>query len=200
MNDELASGIESLQVRASIAKIFIVLVAVSALVCLGGVIWYMQIDAFDDAYYIDNFHIVDMFLVAHIVFSLASWITVGAWIYRAHANLRAADFPSLEYSPVWAIGWYAIPIANLFKPFQAMRELWFASHGAVADYEQSAPPLLWAWWISWLLLNLTIFSEEYGALDIAGFAFTTVSAVCIFVILDRITKLQPEMSVASTFE
>ena len=200
MNDELASGIESLQVRASIAKIFIVLVAVSALICAGAVAWYLEMDVLDDAQFLGDSHIFVILLTAQFILLIASFFAVGAWIYRAHGNLSTADFPSLEYSPGWAIAWYAIPIANWFKPFQAMRELWFASHGAVADYEQSAPPLLWAWWISWLFSNLANFSQELGALDVVGFAFTTASAVCIFVIVDRITKAQPGMSVAATFE
>src|SRR5687767_1529604 len=70
--------------------------------------------------------------LAYMAFTLvfvASVVVVAMWIHRAHANLRDAGTDGLEFTPGWAVGWYFIPFANLIKPFQAMRELWNASHG-----------------------------------------------------------------------
>ena len=75
------------------------------------------------------------------------------WIHRAHSNLQDAGI-ELETSPGWAVGWYFIPIANLFKPFQAMRELWTESHGAQDSYAAEAPSTLGIWWGCWIIGNI----------------------------------------------
>jgi hypothetical protein len=76
------------------------------------------------------------------------------WQHRAHANLKATGVTGLEYSPGWAVGWWLIPIANLWKPFQVNRELWKASGG---DYDwRSLPtwPLVGWWWASYILVGV----------------------------------------------
>src|SRR5262245_61248809 len=49
------------------------------------------------------------------------------WIHRANWNARALGAQGMEFSPGWSIGWYFVPFANLWKPYQAMREIWRAS-------------------------------------------------------------------------
>jgi hypothetical protein len=85
---------------------------------------------------------------------IASIVIIGMWIYRANANLRAAGFDDLEYSPGWAVGWYFIPIANLFKPFQAMREVWAVSHREAEGFTSQTDYRLTAWWGFWLVGNM----------------------------------------------
>jgi hypothetical protein len=49
------------------------------------------------------------------------------WIYRANSNARQLGATDMQFSPGWSVGWYFIPIANLWKPYQAMCEIWRAS-------------------------------------------------------------------------
>jgi hypothetical protein len=93
-------------------------------------------------------------LIFHALAMVASIVVVALWIYRAHANLRAAGVEGLAFSPGWAVGWYFIPIANLFKPFQAMRELWNTTHGQSGGYTEPADSLLTAWWGTWIAGNV----------------------------------------------
>ncbi|WP_232491920.1 DUF4328 domain-containing protein [Novosphingobium kaempferiae] len=67
----------------------------------------------------------------------ACMVSVCMWVYRAHANLFAAELDGLEFTPAWSVGWFFVPFAFWFKPFQAMRELWNASH-LLAD-DEAAP-------------------------------------------------------------
>lgn len=83
-------------------------------------------------------------LIFFAVAMVASIVVVAMWIYRAHANLRAASIDGLEFSPGWAVGCYFIPIVNLFKPFQDMRELWNATHGQSDGLP--ADSRLTTWW------------------------------------------------------
>lgn len=72
------------------------------------------------------------------------------WIHRAVANLdhvRSGQRSSqLRFSPGWAVGWYFVPIMNLVRPYQAMRELYTESNP-----EHRTSPLVGWWWASWLL-------------------------------------------------
>ena len=200
LDQSLADGIRKLRGRATLARIFALLVAVSS-VATAAIILALNLGLSEAvAYSFEGVSLVDYLAMLHVLFLFASFILVGMWIYAAHANLHIADLPALQYSPGWSIGWYCIPIANLFKPFQAMRELWFASHGEVANYEQSAPGLLWIWWIGWLLSSFMGFGETYEVLDAIGIACQAMSAAALFVIMGNVTQAQPNMSVASTFE
>jgi hypothetical protein len=81
---------------------------------------------------------------------ISSVVIVGMWIYRAHANLRLAGGQYLEFTPGWAVGWYFIPVASLFKPYQAMRELWNASSGHTDSFAADGPYPLRIWWGLWI--------------------------------------------------
>ena len=45
---------------------------------------------------------------------------------RANRNARAFG-SSMSISPGWAAGWFFVPIANLWMPYQAMKEIWQGS-------------------------------------------------------------------------
>lgn len=79
-------------------------------------------------------------------------IALLVWIYAAQKNLPAL-WPSkeLEFSPGWSVGWFFIPIANLFKPFQAVRQLWNESHPdllviGTGTLPIAPPATLVGWW------------------------------------------------------
>jgi len=97
------------------------------------------------------FGVVYLSCIAMLVVSI---IVVGMWIYRAHANLRAARIEGLEFAPSWAVGWFFIPVANLFKPFQAMRELWNNSRNEIGGYAGETDPILRWWWGAWIFGNI----------------------------------------------
>lgn len=84
---------------------------------------------------------------------LACLVVVGRWIYRASANAHAVG-REMSISPGWAVGWYAVPFANLVMPYQAMRETWDASHEAAGLEEQRDTALLPWWWGLWLVTNI----------------------------------------------
>ena len=84
---------------------------------------------------------------------IAAIVVVAMWIYRISANAHAIS-GEMTISPGWAVGWYFIPIANLFKPFQAMKEAWLASHFRGNWHGEPAPALLGWWWGLWLVTNV----------------------------------------------
>jgi len=101
----------------------------------------------------DEFGLVDWLGVPQFIAVLTAYFVVGRWIYRASANAHAIT-DEMIISPGWAVGWYFVPFANLVKPFQAMKEIWLASHRAGAGYEPRGSAILGWWWGLWLLSNM----------------------------------------------
>lgn len=82
------------------------------------------------------------------------------WRYRIQQNLSdALGAGGLEFTPGWAVGWWFVPILNLWKPKQAMDEAWLASDplataGGRGWAARRSDPLITWWWALWLLSGL----------------------------------------------
>lgn len=97
--------------------------------------------------------IADIVDTGALILKLLTMIVFGRWIYVAGRNLVEAGFEDLEFTPAARIWWYAVPFANLVKPFQGMRELWNASRGTT-PYDLN-DGLIGTWWALWLINSLT---------------------------------------------
>ena len=132
---------------------------------------------------------------------LATLIVFGRWIVLAHRNLPALGAQYLEYRPGWAVGWFFIPILNLWKPFQAMRSLWQYSHSVHKPDLQDSTWVLGVWWALWLIhsfignfsLNTThtidalTITTQVAIVDCVVYIFLCVVAA---ILVDRIWKAQ----------
>lgn len=81
---------------------------------------------------------------------LISVIPVLAWVFTAHQNLRRAGVMGLRHSPGWATFSFFVPIANLFVPFAAMRELANRSAGEPEELAEATVDAVTSWWGCWL--------------------------------------------------
>lgn len=91
-----------------------------------------------------------LFLVAQI----ATLVVFAVWIVRAHRNLPDLGAEDLDVTPGWALGWFFVPIAFYWKPYQAMRTLLQASRDARRWKLEDVPWWLPAWWTLWTISNL----------------------------------------------
>lgn len=136
--------------------------------------------------------------LVYLLCFLASMVAVCMWVYRAHANLHAAGYEGLEFTPGWAAGWYFVPVAFWFKPFQAMRELWNASNLGPDGYLAPADQRLVIWWACWVIGNILanfgkLLNDMTGGLtvlDLGVYVLHTVSAVFLLLIVNAITRAQ----------
>ncbi|MEE2641242.1 MAG: DUF4328 domain-containing protein [Planctomycetota bacterium] len=62
-------------------------------------------------------------LVTLLVY-LVTAIVFLVWFHRAYKNLPALGGRNLATTPGWATGSFFIPILNLFRPYQAVAEIW----------------------------------------------------------------------------
>ena len=113
-------------------------------------------------------------------------ITFLRWIYRTNKNLHALSGQHMRFSPGWSVGWYFIPIANLFKPYQAMREIWQVSH----KNEPATDSIVGWWWFLWIVstfvgqLAFKLVMRADSAEDYVTSAFTYIASDGIDVILN----------------
>ena len=70
----------------------------------------------------------------------------------------------MAFTPGWVVGWYFIPIAWFWKPYQAMREIWQASVSPADWKQQVGSPLLVWWWALWILTTWVWFPVQEVAL------------------------------------
>lgn len=95
--------------------------------------------------------------VIQVMVFIGTVIAWCIWQHRAQSNLSPLYSHELKFSPGWAVGWWFIPFANLFKPYQAMKELWQASdpNAEPTGWKQSqvSSALGW-WWVSYLAAGL----------------------------------------------
>ncbi len=149
-------------------------------------------------------------------FYVATVVIFLVWLYRAHSNLYALMPTNLEFSSGWTVGWWFIPFANLVKPFQAVREVWWESDPEVPEGQSfltsslhSAPTYMVFWWFAWLASNIAsnIAGRVYDpeSLDtvipsgiaflIAGILSVIAAVLAIYVVRD-ITSRQEKRAIA----
>ena len=122
---------------------------------------------------------------------LAIAFVVCWFMYRTNGNCRALGATDMKFTPGWCCGYWFIPLFNLFRPYQAMKEIYKASVSPSGNSWQSVERLsiLPLWWTGWLLgdilenaaelttdsnLRLAILIISAGLKIIAGLALIRV--------------------------
>ena len=137
---------------------------------------------------------------------ITSAILILVWIHRTAVNVRQLGVTGLRFTPGWCVGWYFIPFASLWKPYQAMKEIWRASADPSNWQGVRRSTLLPWWWLCWLIWNvassiaarMSLGAEEIDDLMTANVAIQVSDLltlpVCLLflVIMRRIISLQTE--------
>ena len=117
------------------------------------------------------------------------------WKNRSCKNAWLLDPEAMSTTPAWSVGWYFIPIANLFKPYGAMRQIRDATcpPGTLA----AALPV---WWTLWILSNIADNAslrlslnfddiEKYKASSMIDIATLPLDLILISVVVHIIRKI-----------
>ncbi len=108
------------------------------------------------------------------------------WIHRMcfNARIRARH---MAFTPGWSVGWYFIPIATWWKPFQAMKEIWQTSVEQAGPRGREAEGLLAAWWTLWLV---NMFSGQITArLQLKMDDLDSVLSANLFALIDDVVNI-----------
>jgi hypothetical protein len=103
--------------------------------------------------------VVGLMMLAVLLACMVAYLT---WLYRAYSNLPALGNSrnALRYSPGWAIGSWFIPLANVFIPYQIVKETWEKSDPGIeteTDLQftvERFSPLILGWWLLWIASNV----------------------------------------------
>lgn len=92
--------------------------------------------------------------------TFAAGITLLVWVYRVNRNAHTFGTEGMSYSPGWSVGWFFMPLANLYMPFKVLRELWQVATPGAGTQWRKAPisPLVAAWWIACLVRGVIQYS------------------------------------------
>jgi hypothetical protein len=60
----------------------------------------------------------------------------------------------MRFTPGWAVGWSFVPFMNVFRPYQAMQEIWKICSDPVSWQKQPGSLLIKWWWLFSLLFSL----------------------------------------------
>ncbi len=113
--------------------------------------------------------------LALLVTLITSGVLTLKWIYRVTMNSHTLA-SGVRVSPPWSIGWFFVPFANLFKPFQAVDDAWKISLSPERWRSQSTPALLRWWWGLWIttsILDNASFRLQMRTHDVGMARFTS---------------------------
>ena len=93
------------------------------------------------------------------------------WLYQARINLRALGVRRLRYTRGWALGAFLVPILNLVRPYQVVREVWKASDPSTSDpfeWKRTRTPWILSLWWACFVTYVTLEMLTVGMTAAAG--------------------------------
>lgn len=153
------------------------------------------------------------YLVLHLI-KLIEWVSsivigglVLTWLYRANRNARALGAEGMQFSPRGSICWYFIPIACLWKPYQALKEIWVVSANLISWKIGKSVAILNGFWFLWIIklissLMIPLYPRDtdenikdlllHNALLIVSSCINIIIFILVIVIVRRIYFMQNE--------
>lgn len=96
------------------------------------------------------------------LFSGVAWLS---WLHRAYASLRLVGTGKSKFTPGWAVGYWFIPVINLLRPYQIVRDLWIRSDRLNADVsveDAPSPSLVGSWWLVYIASGVAAWVVRAG--------------------------------------
>lgn len=144
----------------------------------------------------------------YIIVFVISGVLILKWIHRVNYNARQLGATAMKFTPGWSVGWFFVPIFSLWKPYQAMVEIWRASDSPDDPSQAGQNSILAWWWGAWLAngfisqaaMRLTLAAEEIPALKNANLVYQAsdvaylVLAVVTLILVDSIDQAQAKQA------
>ncbi|MFT6794470.1 MAG: hypothetical protein ACJAR1_002480 [Rubritalea sp.] len=94
---------------------------------------------------------------SYLLATILAAIVISIWTYRAMVNTWAVVKMKPTITPGWAVGWHFIPVANLWKPYEAMLDIWRGVFGL-----KKSQFFLLLWWMCWIF---SMIIASFGSAD-----------------------------------
>ena len=113
-----------------------------------------------------------------LVMASASFVEVGLniviavlflrMLYKAVQRAKGFATPFTYVSPGWAVGYWFIPLMNLYRPFEVVKALFKACTAEAGGKPAAGEQLLGAWWALFLLSNIVAWMVSRMDTDLAS--------------------------------
>jgi len=134
-------------------------------------------------------------------------ITFLMWQRRIRKNADYIGITGLRFSTVGVVGWWFVPIMNIFRPYQVMKEMWQSNYHSVNEQPEWCNSMVsgllgWWWglllvsgWIAYGAGNLSLSRDPNlliagGWMEIVSSAIGVLSAVLAIALVREITAFQ----------
>ena len=149
------------------------------------------------------------FLVALVLFL--------RWVHLSYWNLRALDTQAMRFTPGWAVGYWFVPVLNIWRPAEVLGDLWRATEPG-ADRSgggwralRSSPLIGWWWalslvagpleWMTSAMPAATLSElQNRNAILILGHVLELAAGACLFAVVGKLTKRQDAGAAAAGLE
>lgn len=136
--------------------------------------------------------------IIYTVVLVASAIQMLRWTYMANYNARKLGATEMVFTPFWSVAWYFMPIFNLWKPYQVMKEIWKASSNPQSWQSQSVSPLLYVWYFLFILIFILGIGSFHGVVKVAGEIVKSIAVEIVLIpfvfviiaIINRVHEMQ----------
>lgn len=121
-----------------------------------GVLNYLDIQQCQsDEYWLTNEpsqldNIMELIGTSHGFLIIITAIVFAIWINRSCKNAWLLDPPRMSITPGWSVGYYFIPIINLWKPYVSMKEIRSSSYGS----DHALRGIMPIWWTLWIISGI----------------------------------------------
>jgi hypothetical protein len=135
------------------------------------------------------------------------------WFYRAYRNLGSLGALGLTFNPKWVVAYFFIPVLCLWKPYEALKEIWKVSdpYYSTEGYlwrTVKVSPILAFWWITFVISNMmgtllltgafsTETLEDWIRLDMQDIAASIVIIISDVVLIYIIRKISSRQEMKS---
>ena len=202
---EIALGVQAIALAVSVASTFQEITLLRNIIdgeyaAMPEAEFWALLDANDSRQAVAGLFYTATFIVTIIAFLM--------WQVRIRNNADYIGVAGLRFSVDGVIGWWFVPIMNIFRPYQIMKEMWQSNYHNVneqPDWRDSTVSGLLGWWWGlflvggWLRNIAGIISRRSdtidslitaGGLDIVSFVIWMLSAVSAIALVREITAFQ----------
>jgi len=154
-----------------------------------------------------------LFGISLFVIYILSAVFFIKWFRRAYCNLHRIGVKHLQHGEGWAAGAWFTPIANLYYPYQIMREIWYETlkllkninNKLIESYsDKSVIGWWWSLWIIGFIIDIiagntisSIFREneisEFTFTDIIAVSVDIAAAVAAIIVIRRYSVIENEL-------
>ncbi len=91
-----------------------------------------------------------------VVVAIISGVVFLRYLARANHNAGALGAEGLSATPGWTIGYFFVPILNLYRPYQILQEIWQASAPEAGPWKNRPGLALIGWWWGLRLIGVVV--------------------------------------------